>query len=212
MTSELLAEEVTDPVELLARDYAHRLTQYSDITDHLRFMYDTVAKYRNPVVIEMGVRTGNSTSALLHAALEAGGQVWSADINESQVPGYWHEIPQWHFMQGDSVSPEVLKWMPKKADVVFMDTSHTFEQQLAELRKYVPRVRPGGTVLIHDTQCVPTDNFASDSFTPMPRPEGPVTDALNAYCEESGLSWTNRHSELPYYGLGVIEIPKRQRA
>ena len=206
----MTSEEITDPAELLARDFALRLTQYSDITDHLRFMHDTVLKYTRPVVIEMGVRTGNSTSALLSAVLEKDGQMWSADINESQVPGYFHEIPQWHFRQGDSVTSDTLRWMPKKAHVVFMDTSHTFEQQLAELRAYVPRVQPGGTVLIHDTQCIPADNFESDSFTPMPRPEGPVTDALNAYCEESGLSWTNRHSEAPYYGMGVIEIPKRQ--
>ena len=101
--------------------------------------------------------------------------------------------------------------MPKKADVVFMDTSHTFEQQLAELRAYVPRVKPGGTVLVHDTQCVPLDNFESDSFIAKPQAEGPVTDALDAFCEESGLSWVNRHSELPYYGMGVIEIPRRSK-
>ena len=203
--------EITNPDDALGRDFAHRLTQQSDIADHLQFMHDTVLKYRNPVVIEMGVRTGNSTCALLYGAVKAEGQMWSADINESQVPGYMHQIPEWHFIQGDAVSAPVLKWMPKRADVVFMDTSHTYEQQLAELRKYVPRVKPGGTVLIHDTQCVPLDNFASDSFIAKTEPEGPVKDALDAFCEESGLTWTNRDSELPYYGMGVIEIPKRQR-
>lgn len=209
MTSE--AVEV-DPAVRLGEDYAFRLTQQSDIADHLQFMHDTVLKYREPVVIEMGVRTGNSTCALLYATLKADGQMWSADINESQVPDYWSGFPSWHFLQGDSVSPAVLRWMPKRADVVFMDTSHTFEQQLAELRKYVPRVKAGGTVLIHDTQCVPLDNFASDSFIAKTGPEGPVTDALDAFCEESGLTWTNRHSELPFYGMGVIEVPKRRRS
>ena len=200
MTSEKSA------AERIADDFAFRLTQGSDICDHLQFMHDTVLAYRAPVVIEMGVRTGNSTCALLHAALQAGGQVWSADVNESQVPEYWHEIPEWHFRQGDSVSPGVLRWMPKRADVVFMDTSHTFDQQLAELRKYVPRVKPGGTVLIHDTQCIPLDNFESDSFIARTGPEGPVTEALDAFCGESGLEWENRHSELPYYGMGVIRV------
>lgn len=209
MTSE--AVEV-DPAVRLGEDFAFRLAQQSDISDHLQFMHDTVLKYRAPVVIEMGVRTGNSTCALLYATLKADGQMWSADISESQVPDYWHEFPSWHFLQGDSVSPEVLKWMPKRADVVFMDTSHTFEQQLAELREYVPRVKPGGTVLIHDTQCVPADNFESDSFIAMAEPEGPVADALDAFCEESGLSWANRHSDPPFYGMGVIEIPKRRRS
>jgi hypothetical protein len=88
-----------------------------------------------------------------------------------------------------------------------MDTSHTYAQQLAELRAYVPRVRPGGTVLVHDTQCVPRDNFASDSFIPTPAPEGPVKDALDAYCGETGLTWVNRDSGPGLYGMGVITIP-----
>ena len=200
MTSDLIAR--------LHAEFAVRAGQYSDIMDHLQFMHDTVLAYPDPVVIEMGVRTGNSTSALLSAVTRQGhGQMWSADIIPAQVPGWWHDIPAWHFMQGDSVSPAVLAWMPAHADVVFMDTSHTFDQQLAELRAYVPRVRPGGTVLVHDTQCVPRGAPGTDSFTPTAEPEGPVRDALDAYCEEAGLAWRNRHSGPAGYGMGVIVIP-----
>lgn len=190
----------------LRQEFKNRLVLHSDIIDHLQFMHDTVLKYTAPVVIEMGVRTGNSTCALLTGAIEKQGELWSADINEPQVLADWLKIPAWHFMQGDSVSPKVLDWMPKQADVVFMDTSHTFEQQLAELRAYVPRVKPGGTVLVHDTQCVPLDNFESDSFYPTPEPEGPVTDALNAFCKETGLTWENRKSDPLLYGMGVMVI------
>lgn len=197
----------SDAIAALHAEFAARAGRHSDIMDHLQFMHDTVAAYPDPVVIEMGVRAGNSTSALLSAVTRQGGQVWSADVNPPQVPDSWHGIPAWHFMQGDSVSPEVLAWMPPQADVVFMDTSHTYAQQLAELRAYVPRVRPGGTVLVHDTQCVPRDNFASDSFIPTPEPEGPVKDALDAYCKETGLAWQNRHSEPGGYGMGIIVIP-----
>src|SRR5512135_1471238 len=155
----------SDAIAGLHAEFARRLAVHSDIIDHLQFMHDTVLRYPDPVVIEMGVRTGNSTAALLTAVTRHGhGELWSADLNEPRVPASWHDIPAWHFMQGDSASPGVLAWMPEKADVVFMDTSHTYDQQLAELRAYVPRVRPGGTVLVHDTQCVPRDNFETDSF------------------------------------------------
>lgn len=198
----------SDGIASLRAEFSARLISHSDIMDHLQFMHDTVLKYRDAVVIEMGVRGGNSTSALLSAVIQhERGELWSADLNIPSAPDCWHDIPAWHFMQGDSVSPEVLEWMPRQADVVFMDTSHTFEQQLAELHAYVPRVRPGGTVLIHDTQCIPADDFKSDSFIPMPAPEGPVTDALNAYCEETGLTWQNRDSPAGLYGMGIIVIP-----
>lgn len=198
----------SDAIAGLHAEFARRLAVHSDIIDHLQFMHDTVLRYPDPVVIEMGVRTGNSTAALLTAVTRhEHGELWSADLNEPRVPASWHDIPAWHFRQGDSASPGVLAWMPEKADVVFMDTSHTYDQQLAELRAYVPRVRPGGTVLVHDTQCVPRDNFETDSFIPTAEPEGPVTDALDAYCEETGLTWVNRRSGEGLYGMGVITIP-----
>jgi cephalosporin hydroxylase len=198
----------SDLIPRLHEEFTARLGQHSDIMDHLQFMHDTVLRYPDPVVIELGVRTGNSTSALLSAVTRQGhGALWSADAEPSQVMGYWHDIPAWHFMRGDSVSPAVLEWMPPQADVVFTDTSHTYAQQLAELRAYVPRVRPGGTVLVHDTQCVPYGPPGSDCFLPRPGPEGPVTEALDAYCKETGLAWENRHSEDGFYGLGIIIIP-----
>ena len=36
--------------------------------------------------------------------------------------------------------------------MLFIDTSHAYEHTLAELRKFVPLVAPGGTVLLHDTR------------------------------------------------------------
>lgn len=200
----------SEAIDRLHAEFAARLGTHSDIRDHLQFMHDTVLGYPDPVVIEMGVRTGNSTSALLSAVTRQGnGGLWSADLDEPKVPAWWHDIPAWHFMQGDSASAEVLEWMPPQADVVFTDTSHTFNQQLAELRAYVPRVRPGGTVLVHDTQCIPYGAPGRDNFLPRPSPEGPVADALDAYCEETGLTWHNRHSEPEqgFYGMGIIVIP-----
>lgn len=198
---------ISDIITALHDDFTVRCHYHSDIVDHLQFMRDTVIRYQDAVVIEMGVRSGNSTSALLSGAVLVNGSLWSVDISPPQVPPDWHSIPAWHFMQGDSVSGEVLAWMPEKADVVFMDTSHTFDQQLAELRAYMPRIRPGGIVMIHDTQCLPGDDFATDYFIPQAEPTGPVSDAIDAYCEESGLTWYNRHSEPGLYGMGVIIIP-----
>ena len=68
------------------------------------------------------------------------------------------------------------------------------EPTLAELRAYVPKVRPGGVVLMHDTDTPGTDIAWPD----VPR-------ALDDFCEEAGLSWLNHRG---WNGLGVIEVPR----
>lgn len=183
---------------------------WNDIQDHMQFMHDSVLRYFRPVVIECGVRTGNSTSALLSAVEEADGELWSCDINPAGthpggyvgVPAEWTNSPRWRFMQGDSVSAEVLSWMPEHADVVFIDTSHSFAQTLAELHAYVPRVTPGGVALLHDTQLA--GNSQIQYFEPLPEVSGEVADALNEYERLTGTHWENRQSGPGWYGMGVI--------
>lgn len=180
-------------------EYHRRLSVWSDIQDHLAFLHETVLGYHCPQVIELGVRSGNSTSALLSAAELAGGRLWSCDMNMPDVPAEWYDSRHWSFKLGDSVSWPVLSWMPELADVVFIDSSHEFDPTVAELAEYVPRVRPGGVVLLHDTQFLPPS-------TSLPEVGGPVAEAIHAYCVTNGRTWTNRHSEKGWYGLGVIRI------
>ena len=168
----------------LAAEYLARCALDSDISPHLPFLYDSA---RDATVIELGVRTGNSTAAFL----AAGAEVWSADTAEPQVPAEWRDNPRWHFLCGDDLNEEILAALPAKADIVFIDTSHTYEHTLAELRAYAPRA--GVLVLLHDTQWVD----GRDAGTPS----GPVARALDDYCTETGLTWENRPGA---YGLGVV--------
>lgn len=172
----------------IAAEYRHRCAQDSDISLHLPYLHDSA---QGGTVIELGVRTGNSTTAFL----ASGAEVWSVDIAELQVPGDWHQNPRWHPLLGDDLDQQVLDALPAQADVVFIDTMHTFDHTLAELRAYVPRARR--LVLLHDTQWLPN---GSDAGTPT----GPVARALDDYCAEAGLQWENRPGS---YGLGVIRKP-----
>lgn len=181
-----------------AQEYERRLHgPWTDIQDHLEFLYDTVRAYESPDVVELGVRSGESTSAFL-AALEdiASGHLDSVDINPPQVPQHWFENPQWTFHQGNDLDLQAV--LPPEFDVLFIDTSHTYEQTLAELRAFVPRVAPGGIVLMHDTQWLPP----AISLT---APGGPVTEALDDWSVETGINWENRLSAPGWYGLGVIK-------
>jgi predicted O-methyltransferase YrrM len=168
----------------LAAEYQARAAQgmpFSDIREQMPVLY---AWARNAAkVIELGVRSGNSTSALL-AGLEGRGELWSVDISPPDVPAYWHSLPNWHLMVADDQSPEAVAFCPQGADVLFIDTSHYYQHTMAELKLYVPKVRPGGVVLMHDT--------------------GPGWPDVAVALNDHGLPWYD-HPGWP--GLGVIEIP-----
>jgi len=158
------------------------------------FLRQTAQDYHEPVIIELGTRTGQSTSAFLAAIETYGGELWSVDIDEAQVPSHWRGLPYWHFLRADDLHPAAQAWLPQRCDILFIDTSHEYGHTLAELRIYAPRVLPGGVVLCHDTQFEPPGH---DRGTP----DGEVAQALDTYCKEAGLSWENRPG---FYGLGTI--------
>ena len=184
----------------LADEYRRRVAQDHDIKAQMPVLYAWANQAAT--IIELGVRGGNSTCALL-AGLERGvisvpsapegtltfrGQLWSVDIEYPQVPDWWN-FPFWHFLRANDTDPEAVAFCPDGADVLFIDTSHYYPHTLQELRLYVPKVRPGGVVLLHDTD----------------RAEWPdVGKSLDEYCGETGLTW---YSHDFWHGLGVIEIP-----
>lgn len=169
----------------LAAEYRARAAAEHDIREQMPVLYAWARHARS--VIELGVRSGNSTSAFL-AALEGRGELWSVDIAPPQVPAYWHGQPHWHLLVCDDLEPRAVRFCPDQADVLFIDTSHYYDHTLAELRLYVPKVRSGGVVLMHDTG-----------------PGWPdVARALDSFSRETGLSWYD-HPGWP--GLGVIEVP-----
>jgi predicted O-methyltransferase YrrM len=169
--------------------YTERCEIESDIVGHLPRLYAEAA-IGNAQIIELGVRTGNSTSAFLAAVEQHGGHVWSVDNGQIDVPFMDH--PQWTFIWGDDEF--VADELPDDVDVLFIDTSHFYRDTLRELNQYVPKVRAGGVVLMHDTELsrqIPKD------------PVYPVRQAIERYCR--------RHALKPEYvpgwcGLGVIRL------
>ena len=167
----------------------------------------------NVHIVELGVRTGNSTSAFL-AALEVhrSGNLWSIDIADPQVPDEWFELPYWSFLKADALSPEAMDWAPKTIDVLFIDLDpHSYEQTFAALSMWAPRVAPGGVILLHDTEYPQVDNRGSDApvaaeLPPIdskwtPRDEWPVSRAVDHYCRLKGLEWRNKSG---CFGLGIV--------
>lgn len=182
----------------LKNEYTARTASWSDIVGHLPTLRDAVLRYPSAVVLELGTRSGNSTAAFLCAVDEVDGHVWSVDIEPPEAPGWWADTGRWTVILGDDTDEAVIEQTPPQVDVLFVDTSHAYEHTLTELRIYVPRVKPGGVVLLHDTELESPEGVDVD-------PPYPVARALDTYCEETGQAWRNNSGS---YGLGIIDIPE----
>jgi len=175
----------------LATEYARVCDTPSDIHLHLPRMVDLVNEIDASSVIELGTRSGVSTIAWLYA-LEGRGFVTSVDIDPAPPIG---DHDHWTFIQGNDLDVADQLY---PADIVFIDTSHHYDQTVAELAAYLPLVNPGGRIVLHDTQLRRPEGSPA-------RPLFPVRTAICEFVEAHGFRWTEW---LDCWGLGVIEIPK----
>lgn len=155
--------------------------------DHLQFVY--LQSEGN--VLELGVREGVSTSALLYGVEQNGGHVWSVDLND-RCADVMRGHPQWTFIHGNSLDVARLEegGVPADLDLLFCDTVHSYEQVNLELKTWGPRVKPDGLILVHGI------NKHPDTLT-----------ACEGYAKSNGLMFRARPGN---GGLGVILPPDRK--
>lgn len=175
----------------LLDDYAARLGTRSDMQGHLPYLRETAAS--NDQIVELGVRSGNSTCAFLAGLADRGdGHLWSIDIASPDVPLHWYRMNRWSFLKADDMSDEALIWTPEQFDVLFIDTDpHSYDGCLAELAAYGERVNRGGVILVHDTH---------------PSQAAEPARALSEYTRLRGLEEHLSFVE-ESHGLGILRIP-----
>lgn len=120
---------------------AHRRNA-TDINEHLPVLLGLAADCRK--VVELGMRSGRSTSALL----AGGANVTSVDIVENRPVLSTlreHCADRLTFVQTDSRAVVV-----PECDMLFIDTYHSGEVLRAELRRHESRV--GRLIVLHDTE------------------------------------------------------------
>lgn len=183
----------------VTEDYNRNREQPSDMQHHLEFLHDLAAGWHEVSVIELGTRTGVSTSAFLTGAQESGGHVWSIDIARARVPDDWFDLGTWSFLEADALAGEALMWAPRRCSILFIDLDpHSYEQTGQALNLWLPRVVPGGVALLHDTE------FPHVNGKPTPVHESEVGRAIDRFCKARGLEWQNQPG---CFGMGVIRLP-----
>ncbi len=135
--------------------FSKHVVKPTNIHEHLITLYMLTKQFNLRTILELGTGTGESTVPLLFAAKEIGGVVYSIDIDQCKeakrtVESYGLS-PYWNFAQGNDLAVE---WK-RPIDHLFIDTSHSFDNTLAELKKYEPFVNRGGVITIHDSVSFP---------------------------------------------------------
>jgi cephalosporin hydroxylase len=178
----------------LADRYENACAIPSDIHEHLHVFVEMCKKLDAKTVIELGTRGGVSTIAWLYGLAQTDGRLYSIDIDPAPELPYDH----WTFIQSDDLDQNIYKRLPV-ADVVFIDTSHMYAHTLAELNLYKWKVRPGGKIVLHDTELARPEGWTRQ------QPVYPVKTAVAEFCAEEG--WHAKF--LPNcYGLGIIDVPE----
>ena len=176
----------------LEQEYQRLCVTPSDIHEHLPTFVELAGRLQARHVIELGTRTGVSTIAWLWALNANGGHLTSIDIDKRPDIG---EHDHWTFIQGDDLDPAIVSAL-EPADIVFIDTSHLYDQTVKELNVYRWLVKPGGVIVLHDTE-LPQPEGAP------PRPRYPVKTAVTEFCEANGFDWMNHPN---CWGLGIIRL------
>ena len=164
---------------LAATDLRQWATDQVDMAPHIWTLIQHAAAAKT--IVEWGVRGGVSTWALLDG-LPEDGHLWSVDVVDCVVPPRVSNDPRWTFIVGDDLDPAIKAQLPDRADLVFIDTSHTYEQTVGELA-YALTFEPK-RIVMHD--------YVME----------PVRQAAEEFLAREG--WRLVDNELPF-GLATLE-------
>lgn len=141
--------------------------QWADMQAHLLVLY-TLGRYctaptygepvalRPPLALEIGVRQGVSTLALLLGLRRANGRLVSLDIDPVETDVAKQVIQDagleslWSFYLEDSNDFIHTERCPKQLDLLWIDGDHRTPQPFRDFNNYAPLVRRNGIIAMHD--------------------------------------------------------------
>jgi Methyltransferase domain len=127
----------------------------TDISDHLPTLFAESLRVQPRLIVELGVRGGESAFVFERVARLTGARWVSVDLEDCSGVS---QLPQWLFVQADDIrfAREFPAWcrekgLPNEIDVVFVDTTHFFEHTVQEIEHWFPLLSARAKVFFHDT-------------------------------------------------------------
>lgn len=176
------------------------MIQPSVIHEHLSTLYMLTVEFNLKNILELGTQFGVSTIALLTASKEIQGSVTTIDIDPCiDARKTVKDLNLDNFCKFIQADDTQVEWN-EPIDHLFIDSKHSYNHVLKQLKKYEPYVNSGGLITLHD--------IVMHEFLPNGEPTETITGtnsvlrAINKYLE-------NR-KDLKLYkyfncnGLGII--------
>src|SRR6266513_4039963 len=159
---------------LPSRDFSPAIYGVGAWTDHLHFAYDLVAAMKPRLLVELGVDRGESYFAFCQAALEnktgtrgfgidtwrgdehAGGydETTFAQVSEHNRDNY----ESFSTLLRSSFDDALTRFEKESIDVLHLDGLHTETAVRHDVDSWLPKILPGGILLLHDVD-VQTKDF-----------------------------------------------------
>jgi predicted O-methyltransferase YrrM len=128
----------------------------TDIADHLATIFSEAAALNPRLIVELGVRGGESRFVFERVAARCGAHLVSVDVDDCRQVCTQRE--RWHFVQADDIefAANFAEWarqhgIAPAVDVLFIDTTHLYEHTVEELRAWTPLLSPHCKLILHDT-------------------------------------------------------------
>lgn len=137
------------------KHYQHLLDRVkhggADSDRHLLTCFAMATQIHATRILELGVRTGNTTLPFLCAAKETGGMVHSVDLDPTTFVCPDDLRVYWKFYQSDAIA-----WLEQRRtdggqyDLVYIDDWHSYEHVARELSIIQDMITPSSIILLHD--------------------------------------------------------------
>lgn len=124
---------------------------HQDSDRHVMTCFSIALQIHARRILELGVRTGNTTLPFLCAAQELGGMVHSVDLDATRFCCPDDLRVYWQFFQSDAIA-----WLDRRAqegaqyDLIYIDDWHSYPHVRCELELIDSMVSPSTVILLHD--------------------------------------------------------------
>jgi hypothetical protein len=198
----------TEPADLPSQDFNPLIYGVGAWTPHIHFAYDVVALLQPAVLVELGVDRGESYFAFCQSAVENetatrcfGVDTWRGDRHAG---GYdettFAEVSEHNRANYGSFSTLIrsdfdsalARFAEESIDVLHLDGLHTEDAVRHDVEAWLPKLRPGGILLLHDVDV---------------RSKGFGVWKVWTKLQQQGRSWTFHDGP----GLGLWQKPPAKR-